>query len=62
MSGSNSLNKENKVPARATLLEGEHYYINAQGYWVFTEKYHLIRGFCCKSGCKHCPYGNQPKP
>ncbi|WP_457617814.1 DUF5522 domain-containing protein [Lutibacter sp.] len=36
--------------------EGD-YYINEQGYRVFTEKYHLKRGYCCKSGCKHCPYG-----
>jgi hypothetical protein len=24
---------------------------------VFTEKYLLKRGYCCKNGCKHCPYG-----
>jgi len=23
---------------------------------VFTEKYHLEKGFCCGNGCKHCPY------
>jgi hypothetical protein len=46
-----------QVPARAELKEGEHYYINEKGYWVFTEKYHRLRGYCCKSGCKHCPYG-----
>ncbi|MEM6346960.1 MAG: DUF5522 domain-containing protein [Bacteroidota bacterium] len=40
------------------MVEGEHYYINEQGYWVFTEKYHLLRGYCCENGCKHCPYGN----
>jgi hypothetical protein len=26
-------------------------------YLVFTEKYHLKRGYCCQSGCRHCPYG-----
>jgi hypothetical protein len=26
-------------------------------YLVFTEAYHLKRGFCCQSGCRHCPYG-----
>jgi hypothetical protein len=30
-------------------------------YWdgpllVFTEQYHLRRGYCCNSGCRHCPY------
>jgi hypothetical protein len=26
------------------------------GYCVFTEQYHLKRGYCCKSGCRHCPW------
>lgn len=26
-------------------------------YLVFTEAYHLKRGYCCQSGCRHCPYG-----
>ena len=43
------------------LVEGVHYYINQQGYWVFTEAYHLARGYCCKSGCRHCPYGFDKK-
>ncbi|MHA7131039.1 DUF5522 domain-containing protein [Algoriphagus namhaensis] len=37
-------------------LTSEDYYINAQGLMVFTEVYHLKRGYCCGSGCKHCPY------
>lgn len=35
----------------------EDYYLSKEGYIVFTEKYHLKRGYCCKNGCKHCPYG-----
>jgi hypothetical protein len=27
------------------------------GLIVFTEAFHLKRGYCCKSGCRHCPYG-----
>lgn len=27
------------------------------GLVVFTEAFHLKRGYCCKSGCRHCPYG-----
>ncbi len=23
---------------------------------VFTAAYHLKRGYCCGSGCRHCPY------
>jgi hypothetical protein len=38
------------------LKEGEDYYFE-KGLMVFTEKYHLKRGYCCKSGCRHCPYG-----
>ena len=31
---------------------------------VFTAAYHLKRGYCCGSGCRHCPYGtwDTPKP
>lgn len=35
----------------------EDYYLSPEGYVIFTEAYHLKRGYCCQSGCKHCPYG-----
>lgn len=38
-------------------LDPEDYYTSPDGYIVFTEKYHLKRGYCCKNRCKHCPYG-----
>jgi len=38
------------------LIEGIHFYINKDGYIVFTEKYHLEKGSCCGMGCLHCPY------
>jgi hypothetical protein len=38
------------------LIEGVHYYINEDGYIVFTERYHKERGYCCGMGCLHCPY------
>ncbi|MEO7528762.1 MAG: DUF5522 domain-containing protein [Chitinophagaceae bacterium] len=46
------------------LIEGTDYYINADGYVVLTEKYHLDKGFCCGNGCLHCPfeYENVPEP
>jgi hypothetical protein len=28
---------------------------------VFTKAYHLRRGHCCQSGCRHCPYGFERK-
>ncbi|MFQ3580998.1 MAG: DUF5522 domain-containing protein [Chloracidobacterium sp.] len=37
------------------LLEGRDYYIE-QGRYVFTAHYLLVRGQCCGSGCRHCPY------
>jgi len=42
-------------------MHPEDYYFSSEGYIVFTEKYHLKRGHCCKSGCKHCPYGYNKK-
>jgi hypothetical protein len=51
-------------PTTAPLVENVDYYIEA-GRWVFTATYHLKRGECCKSGCRHCPYGpakDPPKP
>jgi len=37
-------------------FDPEDYYFSEDGYIVFTEKYHLKRGYCCLSGCRHCPY------
>ncbi len=37
------------------LEEGIDYYWE-NGRMVFTEVYHLKRGKCCGSGCKHCAY------
>lgn len=33
----------------------DYYWEN--GLLVFTTAYHLKRGYCCQSGCRHCPYG-----
>lgn len=42
--------------------KGMRSYIDAMtGYQVFTELYLKERGYCCQSGCRHCPYGfNKP--
>ena len=42
-------------------LNPEDFYMSDEGFIVFTEAYHLKRGHCCKSGCKHCPYGYDKK-
>ncbi len=41
------------------LQENIDYYIDEFGRFVFTETYHLKRGFCCENNCKHCPYLNK---
>ena len=38
-------------------LSKEDYYLSEEGFIIFTEQYHAKRGYCCKSSCKHCPYG-----
>jgi uncharacterized protein DUF5522 len=38
------------------LVEGEDFYREGE-YIVFTEKFLRDRGYCCESGCRHCPYG-----
>ncbi|WP_394368470.1 DUF5522 domain-containing protein [Adhaeribacter radiodurans] len=42
-------------------MEPGDFYFNEQGLMVFTAAYHLKRGYCCKNGCKHCPYGFKKK-
>ncbi|MGB6744847.1 MAG: DUF5522 domain-containing protein [Terracidiphilus sp.] len=44
-----------------TALAPEDYYFEGP-YMVFTAAYHLKRGYCCESGCRHCPYGKGPSP
>jgi hypothetical protein len=38
------------------LVEGIDFYREGP-YVVFTEKYLRERGYCCESGCRHCPWG-----
>jgi hypothetical protein len=46
------------------LKVGEDYYLTPDGLLVFTEKYHLDKGYCCGNGCRHCPFDfeNVPEP
>ncbi|WP_027883555.1 DUF5522 domain-containing protein [Meiothermus rufus] len=36
-------------------MENQDYYLE-NGLYVFTAAYHLRRGYCCGSRCRHCPY------
>ena len=40
------------------LQEGEDYYMDGE-FLVFTAAYHRKRGYCCGSGCRHCPYEDE---
>jgi hypothetical protein len=44
------------LPKSTQLIEGIDYY-EENGFFVFTKWYHIKRGYCCKSGCRHCAYG-----
>lgn len=36
-------------------VEKIHYYLD-NGKIVFTEQYHIERGYCCGNKCRHCAY------
>ena len=42
-------------------FDKEDYYLSEEGFIVFTEKYHLKRGYCCQSNCRHCPWKDKEK-
>jgi Family of unknown function (DUF5522) len=44
-----------KTATRGEELALEDFYYDGP-YLVFTAAYHLKRGTCCNSGCRHCPY------
>ncbi|MCH6234883.1 DUF5522 domain-containing protein [Cognataquiflexum rubidum] len=52
------MNSKKKPAAPMKLIPGD-YYTNEKGLMVFTAQYHLRRGYCCGSGCRHCPYGEK---
>jgi hypothetical protein len=48
-------------PKKNIAPEEGDFYLTPEGYKCFTEQYHLKRGYCCESNCRHCPYGFDPK-
>lgn len=61
MNDNKKIQEDKKPPTKQDLEQQKDYYINEKGQWVFTELYHIKRGYCCKNGCKHCPYGHSKK-
>lgn len=49
-----SESQELSAPAQPELAPEDFYFEGP--YLVFTAAYHLKRGFCCNSDCRHCPY------
>ena len=47
--------KQDQVVSQSPLVEGEDYYLEGAAM-VFTARFLLRRGYCCESGCRHCPY------
>ncbi len=41
-------------PRPPKIQPGDFYF--EHGLMVFTAAHHLRRGYCCGSGCRHCPY------
>ena len=53
--GSFNMKKQTKKEKPNQLGPEDFYW--EKGLMVFTEAYHKKRGYCCESGCRHCPYG-----
>lgn len=49
--------KKDSQREKSKLLPSDFYIEN--GRKVMTESYHVRRGYCCASGCRHCPF--EPK-
>jgi hypothetical protein len=49
-----STSEEASATPAEELSSDEYYYEGP--YLVFTAAYHLRRGYCCNSDCRHCPY------
>jgi hypothetical protein len=46
---------------RAAVEAGETMYRDhTTDLWVMTALTLIERGYCCESGCRHCPYGFTP--
>lgn len=44
----------------AAVAGGKDGYLDPRsGLWVFTARFLRERGWCCGSGCRHCPFGSE---
>ncbi len=56
----NKKDAENRKEPEEFLEDVDYYFEN--GLMVLTEHFLLKRGYCCGSGCRHCPYGHVNVP
>lgn len=63
MNENRNMDEDQPAAPQEPALAPEDYYMEGP-YLVFTAAYHLKRGYCCGSGCRHCPYrdGDQNNP
>jgi hypothetical protein len=55
---SSNINNNDKNKGEKVKLLPSSFYIE-DGKYVFTEEFHLERGYCCGNFCRHCVY--EPK-
>jgi hypothetical protein len=58
MNGGNPMPPEDPLHGNKAAPQQPNWYFEG-GFLVYTAAYHLKRGSCCGSGCRHCPY--EPK-
>ena len=59
------MNETEKDPATKknesqTFVEGTDFYFE-NGLMVLTAEFLRKRGYCCGSGCRHCPYSDEER-
>jgi hypothetical protein len=52
---SNQILNNNNTEGGSQKLSPSDYYIE-NGKYVFTEVFHIERGYCCGNFCRHCAY------
>lgn len=55
----NDKDKREPEGKKPEFKEGVDYYFE-NGLMVLTAEYLRKRGYCCGSGCRHCPYPKKP--
>lgn len=51
---------ESETSRTETFVEGLDFYFE-DGLMVLTRRYLLNRGYCCESGCRHCPFTDEDR-